>query len=141
VVLAGAGAAYAYWTAGGSGTGTAATGTNAALVAVQTSTVTAMAPGVAAQELRGDVNNSNQGQVYVATDTASIASVSAAGCSASDYTLTNPVMDVNAQVPAGSGVGAWGVPADVATIAFNNKPAVNQDACKNATVNLAYAIA
>ena len=54
-------------------------------------------------------------------------------CNASDYTLTNAVMDVNAQVPTGTAQGAWGVPADVATLAFNNK-ATNQDQCKGARV-------
>lgn len=143
VVIAGAGVAFAYWTAGGSGTGTAATGSNVALVAVQTSTVSDMGPGVAAQSLNGNFNNANSGPVYVATVTASIASVVKAGgapagtCDATDYTLANPTMTVNAQVPAGSGQGAW----TGATITFNNKSAANQDACKGATVNLAYAIA
>ena len=45
--------------------------------------------------------------------------------------------DVNAQVPAGTGVGSWGT-TDTPTIAFNNKAGENQDDCKNATVNLAY---
>lgn len=142
VVLAGAGVAFAYWTAGGSGTGTAATGTNVALVAVQTSTVEDMAPGVPAQSLNGNFNNSNDGPVYVSTVTASIDSVvKAAGapagtCDATDYTLTGAAMTVNAQVPAGNSQGTW----TGATIAFNNKASVNQDACKLATVNLAYAI-
>jgi len=43
-------------------------------------------------------------------------------------------MPVGAQVPAGSAQGAW----TGATIAFNNKTSVNQDACKNATVNFSY---
>lgn len=146
VVIAGAGVAYAFWTAGGSGTGAAEAGTSVALTAVQTSTVDDLAPGVAAQNLSGNFSNTNDGSVYVATVTASISSVAkAAGapagtCDASDYTLSNAVMDVGAQVPAGTGVGNWGVPADVATIAFNNKAGANQDACKLATVNLAYAI-
>ena len=141
VVLMGAGAAFAYWTAGGSGTGTAATGTNASLTAVQTSTVTAMAPGVAAQSLNGTFTNTNDGPVYVSTVTASIASVfvggvAAVGCDATDYTLANPVMTVNAQALAND-TSTW----TGATIAFNNKAGANQDACKNATVNIAYAIA
>ncbi len=143
VVLAGAGVAFAYWTAGGDGSGTAETGTSVALVAKQTSTVDDMAPGVAAQSLSGNFDNSNDGPVYVSTVTASIDSVTkAAGapagtCDATDYTLTGATMTVNAQVPAGNGQGSW----NGANIAFNNKASVNQDACKLATVNLAYAIA
>jgi hypothetical protein len=100
-----------------------------------------MAPGDSAQTLSGNFNNTNNGPVYVSTVTASIASVTKAGgapagtCDATDYTLANPVMTVNAEVPAGTGQGAW----TGATIKFNNK-VTNQDACKGATVNLSYAI-
>lgn len=142
LVLGVGGAAFAYWTAGGSGTGTAATGTNVAITVVQTSTVTAMAPGDTAQGLSGNFNNTNSGPVYVGTVTASISSVvKAVGaptgiCDATDYTLATPAMTVNAQVPAGTAQGSWAG----ATVKFNNKATVNQDACKGATVNLAYAI-
>ncbi len=135
-------AAYAYWTAGGSGTGTGAAGTTVGLVPVQTTTLNPMYPGDSAQTISGNFNNSNDGPVFVTTVTASIASVIKAGgappgtCDASDFTLASAVMTVNAQVPAGNGQGAF----SGATIHFNNKPATNQDACQNATVNLAYAI-
>jgi len=141
VVLIG-GAAFAYWTAGGSGTGTAATGSNVPITVVQTSTVTAMGPGDSAQSLNGTFNNTNSGPVYVATVTASISSVvkapgaPAGTCAADDYTLAGATMPVNAEVPAGTAQGTW----SGATIKFNNKATVNQDACKGATVNLAYTI-
>lgn len=139
-VLSGAGAAYAYWTAGGSGTGSAATGTNAALTVVQTSTVTAMAPGDSAQSLNGTFLNPNTGPVYVGTVTASIASVTkdpgavAGTCDATDYTLANAAMTINAEALAND-TSTW----SGATIKFNNK-ATNQDQCKLATVNLAYTV-
>lgn len=142
LVLGVGGAAFAYWTVGGSGTGTAETGTNESISVVQTSAVTDMAPGDSPQTLSGTFDNGNEGPAYVGTVTASIDSVGmAAGapagtCDATDYTLATPVMTVNAQVPAGSGEGSW----TGATIQFNNKPDVNQDACKGATVNLTYAI-
>ena len=141
VVLIG-GAAFAYWTAGGSGTGTADTGSNVPITVVQTSTISAMGPGDTAQTLSGTFTNTNSGPVYVGTVTASISSVTkavnapAGTCAAGDYTLANPIMTVNAEVPAGASQGSW----SGATIKFNNKTAVNQDACKGATVNLAYAI-
>lgn len=142
MVLISGGAAFAYWTGSGSGTGTATTAaTTTALTAVQTSTVSAMAPGSAAQTLSGNFNNTNSGPVYVTSVTASIASVTkAAGavagvCDATDYTLASATMTVNAQVPAGSAQGAW----TGATLQFNNK-ATNQDQCKGATVNLSYAV-
>ena len=142
VALVGGGVAFAYWTTGGSGTGSATTGTSVAITAVQTSTVSGMRPGDSAQALAGTFNNPNSGPVYVATVTASIDSVvkdagAAAGtCDASDYTLANATMTVGAEVPAGNAQGSW----FGATIKFNNKAAVNQDACKGATVNLRYTI-
>ena len=139
LLLGGAGAAFAYWTAGGSGTGTAETDTNTPIVAVQTTVVTGLQPGDSPQTISGNFNNDNDGPVYVATVTASISSVVPVGagtCDATDYSLTDAVATVNAQVPAGTGTGAWTGPK----IQFNNKAAVNQDGCKGATVNLAYAI-
>lgn len=141
LVLVGGGAAYAYWTTTGTGTGSATTGTNSTVSAIQTSTVTAMAPGVAAQTLSGNFTNTNAGPAYVTNVVASIASVTkdvgapAGTCTAADYTLANATMTVGAQVPAGSTQGAW----TGATIAFNNSGA-NQDGCKNATVALAYVV-
>ncbi len=137
-----AGAAFAYWTAGGSGTGTASAGTNAPLTAVQNTGLTPMFPGDTAQTISGKFNNPNPGVSYVTSVTVSISSVTkAAGadagtCDASDFTLANTVMSVNADVPTGNAQGAF----TGATIKFNNK-ASNQNQCKNATVNLAFAIA
>lgn len=138
-VVVGTGVAYAYWTVGGSGSGTAATGDVAAVTVVQTA-VTGLAPGLAATTLSGTFTNPNPGPVYVGTLTASISGVvKAVGapsgvCDATDYTLSSATRTINAEVLADD-TSTWsGV-----TIAFNNK-ASNQDACKNATVNLSYAI-
>ena len=138
VVLVGAGAAFAYWTAGGSGTGTAATGTNATLVVNQTSTPAGMGPGVAAKTLSGNFDNGNDAPTYVGSVTAAITGVSGGdgACSADDYSLLNATMNVDTQVPVGTGVGSW----SGATIAFKNSATVNQDGCKNATVALGYTV-
>ena len=142
LVLAVGGTAFAYWTASGSGTGTASTGTTSALTVVQTSTVTGMYPGDSPQTLSGNFDNPNAGPIHVTTVTVSIDSVTkavgapAGTCDATDYTLASAAMTVNADVPAGNGAGSW----TGATIQFNNKPATNQDACKGATVNLAYTV-
>lgn len=136
-----AAAAFAYWTAGGSGTGSASAGSGSALTVNQTSTLSAMYPGDSAQTLSGNFDNPNSGPIHVGTVTASIASVTkatgapAGTCDATDFTLASAAMTVNADVPAGTAKGSW----SGATIQFNNK-ATNQDACKNATVNLSYAI-
>ena len=145
VVLIGAlvmaGAAFAYWTAGGTGTGTASTGSTTPLTATQTTVLTAMYPGDSAQTISGKFNNPNPGVTYVETVTVSVASVTKSGtavtgCDASDFTIANATMTVNADVPTGNAQGNF----TGATIKFNNK-ASNQNACKNAVVNLAYTIA
>ena len=141
VILLLVGGAYAYWTVAGSGTGSAPTGDVTAITVNQNTVLDAMYPGDSAQTVSGDFTNGNDGPVYVGTVTASIASVTkavgapAGTCDATDYTLADAAMVVNAEVPSGTDVGAW----TGATLQFNNK-ATNQDACKGATVNLAYAI-
>jgi hypothetical protein len=142
LTLAIAGGAYAYWTAGGSGSGsaTAASGTTP-LTAVQTTTITPMYPGDSAQTISGNFTNPNSGPIQVATVTAAIGTVTKAvgtpgTCDATDFTLANAAMTVNASIPTGAAQGAW----TGATIKFNNK-ATNQDACKGATVALTYTIA
>jgi hypothetical protein len=135
VLLGSAGAAYAYWSATGTGSGTGTTGTTLAVNAVQSTTVTNLAPGGAAQAISGTFNNLNSAPTYVNTLTVAITSVTggAGSCSATDYTLTNAVVTVNATVDTGT---AWSGP----TIAFNNK-ATNQDGCKGATVNFGFTVA
>ena len=143
LVLIGAGTAVSYWTGLGAGTDSADTSSAVTNLEVnQTSAVTELQPGGSPQALSGNFDNPNTGPVYVTTVTVSIASVDkavgapAGTCDATDYTLANATMTVGTQVPSGMGVGAWGG----ASIAFNNKPSTNQDACKGATVNLAYAV-
>ena len=141
VVLVGGGVAFAYWTAGGSGTGTASTDDVAGLTAVQTSTITGMRPGDSAQLLAGNFDNPNSGPIYVTSVTASISAVTKADgvsgtCDSTDYVLANPTMAVNDNVPAGNAQGSW----SGATIKFNNKADINQDACKGATVTISYTI-
>ena len=141
-VTASSGIAYAYWTAGGSGTGSATTRpTTAALTAVQTSTISNMYPGDDAQTLTGNFTNPNPGPIYVSTVTAAISSVTKAEgapagvCDASDYSLTDAVMTVNEEVPAGTAQGSW----TGADLQFNNKSDASQDACKDAVITLTVA--
>jgi hypothetical protein len=143
-VLALTGGAVAYWTASGAGTGSGdAAGAQQALTVNQTTTLAAMYPGDSPQTLSGNFDNPNPGPIRVGTVTVSIASVTkAAGavagtCDASDFTLANAAMTVNAEVPSGDGQGSW----TGATIKFNNKAGANQDQCKGATVNLSYSAA
>jgi hypothetical protein len=132
-VLAIAGAAVAYWTVSGSGSGDADTGTVVGITVNQTSTVANLAPGVAPQALAGDFDNSNAGPVYVGSVTASVTGTDQAGCDPDNYVIAGSA-PVNAEVASGTGVGSW----SGLTIAFNNKPTINQNACKGAVVTIEY---
>jgi hypothetical protein len=97
-----------------------------------------MYPGDGPQTIAGTVTNNASNSAYVAKVTVSITSVTQAQgatgtCDASDYTLSSPDMAIGKDVAAGASTSFSG-----ATIQFNNK-ASNQDGCKGATVNLAYA--
>jgi hypothetical protein len=157
VAVAGGGLAFAYFTNVGAGTGTAGTGSNNPVVVKQTSPLTAMAPGVAAQQLSGNFdNNDNPGPVFIKSVTATVSSVAVVApspapspalppCTVSDFVIgvgaapgttqtgtTNPPSP-NAEIPKGSAQGAW----SGLTLQFNDK-ATNQDACKNSTVTITY---
>lgn len=139
VIVIGAGSAFAFWSTTGSGTGTGSTSAGASnLTIAQTTVFTAFYPGDSAQTISGTVTNGAANSAYVNSVTASIASVTQAvgavgDCDASDYTLADPVMSVATDVAAAGTANFTG-----ATLKFNNK-ATNQDGCKGATVNLAYA--
>jgi hypothetical protein len=143
LLLAIGGGAYAYWTLSGSGTGSATTGTVSGSITVHQTgpAITNLRPGGTAQILSGNFDNSDASPVYVTSVTVSIASVTKAvgapsgTCDNTDYTLTGATMAVGVEIPAGLAKGAW----TGATIAFNDKAAVNQNACQGATVNLSYA--
>jgi hypothetical protein len=138
VLVAGA---AAYWTAGGAGDGAGTTGDTIELVANQSTVLTAMYPGDSAQTLSGTFTNGNSGPIHVTSVAVSIASVTESdgttlrtGCTAADFTMTGTTMSAVQEVAVGTG-GSW----TGATIRFNNT-ASNQDACKDATVNLHYVI-
>jgi len=125
---------YAFWTQSGAGTGTGTTGTTSAITVKQTSTITGLFPGGPAQNLSGNFDNPNTSPIQVATVSATVTSTSAgASCGPGNYVITGSPKTVNASVPAGTGVGAW----SGMTIAML-ETGINQDACKGATVNIAY---
>lgn len=132
------GTAFAYWTTTGTGVGSADTGTAATVTVVQTSVVTDLAPGSAPQQLSGTITNPSSGPVYVTAIDAVVSSVTkavgaAAGtCTAADYTIAGTGA-VGAEMPADDS-GTWGN----LTIAFNNDPGANQDACKDAQLVIGY---
>ena len=95
----------------------------------QTAELAATGPGVPAQTLSGNFDNRNA-SVLKAPGAA------AGSCDASDFTLEHRAMAVAADVPSGLGTGAW----TGASVAFNNKPGVDQNACQGATIKLGYTV-
>ncbi|MBC7519275.1 MAG: hypothetical protein H7248_10450 [Microbacteriaceae bacterium] len=145
IVVCGAGAsALGFWSGAGSGSTAIPVGAGetfaSTLTLNQTSKIGDFGPDVPAQPLSGDFTNDRLGSVPVEVN-AVIASISSLtrdgvevpGCSAADFTITNPVMPVNAVIPVGTNVGSW----SGATIAFNNTLR-DQDACRNVLVTLSY---
>ena len=130
------GTAFAYWTQLGAGTGGATTGTTTAVVVNQTNTVTGLYPGGPAQALSGTFNNPNAAAVKVGVVSATVTTTSVpATCLASWYTISGTATPANQVLAAGVG-GTW----SGLNVALLND-AANQDACKNATITITYAVA
>jgi hypothetical protein len=120
----------------------AATPAGTSIEANQTTLRAGMYPGDAPQAISGDFDNGGSSAVHVRAVTVRIASVEKAPgaapgtCDRSDFALGSPKMAVDELVAPGIGRGAW----TGATIQFRDKPTTNQDACKGATLRLAYLI-
>ena len=84
--------------------------------------------------MSGNFDNPNASAVFATAVTATVTG-SSAGVS---YSATNFAIGgsapVGASVASGTGKGSWGG----LTISMIDKPTVNQDACKKATVNISY---
>jgi hypothetical protein len=154
-----AGSAYAYWTTTGSGT---ATGTTAASLATLTttdnSTITAMAPGSAIQNVNFTINNSAATPQYVTTvllafdhanyisaagagtDTTLLnhpAGGSAPGCIAASFALTQPEAGVDV---APAGLAFTQLTAKKGGRIAMNDLVTNQDDCKDTTITLSFTL-
>jgi hypothetical protein len=133
-----AASAYAYWSTIGSGSGSATTGTSSSVTIAQTNTVSGLYPGGPAQDVEYKITNPASGNQYVATVAVSISSVTkagtpATGCTAADFTLTQPAA-IAQDLPSGD-TAFTGTKA--AKLQMKNT-ATNQDGCKGVTVNLAF---
>jgi hypothetical protein len=145
VLVVGSGVAYAFWTAGGTGGGSANAAASVSNVTVhQTTVLTDMYPGDTEQTITGNFANPNAAAVFVHSVTASIASVS--GTCAKDNFLIGGTADGTQTVLVDAAVNHTdSLPTQLYTgswtgihIQFNNKPLVNQDECKSATVTLTF---
>lgn len=132
VAMAVGGLALAYWTTTGSGTGSATNATSNGTIVLHASFAAGLTPG-ASEPVSYTADNTNSSSLQVGTVTAvtSIDSTHAtAGCLAADFTV--PPAVENQTIPTTtSGVAL----TNGSTITFADT-AVNQDACKGATVTL-----
>jgi hypothetical protein len=88
--------------------------------------------------LSGNFTNPNSGSVYITAVTATVTAFSVQAdnskppCTQADFSISGTA-NVAAQIPSGSGVGAW------SGLSLNMTNAgTNQDNCKNITVPIAY---
>ncbi len=133
------GSALAYWTTTGSGTGSASVGTSTAVTVTQLGSITALTPGSGAQPVDFKITNPATTNQTIASVVVSIASVTGPNitgpkpCSAADFTLVQPSTTYGDLTP-----GLHNYQPSGASLALDNTLS-NQDGCKGATVNLAFA--
>jgi hypothetical protein len=161
LLLGSSGVAYAYWTTTGAGTATSTTAASlATLTTTQNGAVTAMAPGGAVQDVNFTINNSAATPQYVTTVAMAFVSATyigagtsssvgttwlnhpaggpAPGCTAADFTLTQPVAGIDIP-PAGLAFTQATAPRKGGRIAMDNE-VTNQDDCKDTTIALSFTI-
>jgi hypothetical protein len=138
-------AAFAYWTTSGSGSGSATAGSDAG-VTVSGDPANGIYPGGSSAVTTVVTNSSSTQAQHVSNLHVTITIDSAhatAGCDAADFTYkadseasgaSNPhTVTLNQDIAAGSHL-------DVDGKVFMADTAVSQDACKGATIELAYAV-
>jgi hypothetical protein len=140
VAIAAAVGAYAYFTSSGNGTGSATVGTDAGLVVTQTGAApSGLVPDGAPQDITIHVANSasfdqSLSAIHVTVQDTDlngdpITWDSVDGCSASDFTVTDPTITPETVIAAGDSQDF------TATIQMDESSS-NQDGCKLATVPL-----
>ena len=135
LVAVGGGAAVAYWTAAGVGDTTTAAGTSSNFTITSTHTGGALSPNGPTQTFTFTVTNPGTGVQKLTNITAAVAGTNgatwapASGCSAADFTVGDPVFTPT-EIPAGESI------TGTVTLQMIDRPGVNQDGCKAATVPL-----
>lgn len=129
LLAAGGGAAYAYWSTTGSGSGSAAASDGTEAVTINVTVDPDVAPG-APVDITYTATNPNTSSTPV-TLVDPVVTTDVAGCLPAWFDAT---------VPAGPTTVAGGAirtALGTGTLTLNDDPAVNQDACKGATITVA----
>lgn len=128
LLAAGGGAAYAYWSTTGSGSGSGAASAGTQAVTINVSVEDGVAPGTPVGiAYTADNPNSSSTPVTLADP---VVTTSDAGCLPGWFTATAPT---GTTTVAG---GADGTTLGTGTLTLHDDPAVNQDACKAATITV-----
>ena len=130
-VLIGTGVAVAYWTTTGTGTGSASTASDTG-VDVHSDAVTGLYPGIAPQPIKLYIDNDGPSAQYVTAVDVEVTGTSDDDCDPADFVVTDGTIGADVPVGPNNVYGASG-----ATITMTNTTD-NQDACKNATIDLSF---
>lgn len=136
LVAIGGGAAFAYWTAAGNGSATTSAGTSKSFTISSTVAGDPLSPNGPTKTFTFTVTNpADAGVQKVSAVTAAVltstggAWTEVTGCSAADFTVGTPIFTATELAAGASATGT-------VTLQMIDRPGVNQDGCKNATVPL-----
>ncbi|MEV7135661.1 hypothetical protein AB0N24_22580 [Arthrobacter sp. NPDC093128] len=138
MLAVGGGAAFAYWSATGTGNGTTTAGTSSNFTITSSVTGGALSPNGPTQTFTFVVTNPGTGVQKLSAVDATVATTTGAawtavsGCSAADFAVGTPAFTI-AEIPAN------GTATGTVTLQMIDRPGVNQDGCKGATVPLHFA--
>ncbi|WP_145726224.1 hypothetical protein [Nocardioides sp. J9] len=127
-VLVTGGVAFAYWTSTGTGTGSAEVGTSLDWTVEIDAVSGTLAPGSGPVEVDFHVTNESDGVQNLQGAVATVVDTSDPGCTAADFAISNTSVTTGDVASSGTVDGTF-------ELEMLNR-AVNQDACKGATVNL-----
>lgn len=136
LIAIGGGAAFAYWTAAGNGSATGNVGTSKSFTISSTVAGDPLSPNGPIQTFSFTVTNPAGAGVQKVTSVAAKVATSTggdwtavSGCSKDDFVVGEPVF-------AAKELAAGGTATGTVTLQMIDRPGVNQDGCKNATVPL-----
>ncbi|ACL40879.1 conserved hypothetical protein [Pseudarthrobacter chlorophenolicus A6] len=131
LLAAGGGAAYAYWSTTGSGNGSAAASSGTSPVTINVTVAPGVAPGTP-QQITYTATNPNSSSTPV-TLAQPVVSTNNAGCLPAWFDATAPTGTTTVLGNANGTALGTGI------LTLNDDPAVNQDACKGATITVTVA--
>ena len=138
MLAVGGGAAFAYWTATGTGNTTTTAGTSSNFTISSTIAGGALSPNGPTQTVTFVVTNPGTGVQKLSAVAATVADTTGgawtavSGCSAADFTVGTPAFTIT-EIPAS------GTVTGTVTLQMIDRPGIDQNGCKGATVPLHFA--